>query len=164
MSTIKLLAMDVDGTLTNGKINITNTGELFKAFDVKDGYAIKHLLPLHGIKTAIITSRKSNIVSERAKELNISYIVQSSEDKVSSLRDICLAIGISLRECAYIGDDLNDIPLLKVVGLSGCPNDAVSEVRESCQFISSKTGGNGAVREFCEYIIKKKGNNTWHND
>jgi 3-deoxy-D-manno-octulosonate 8-phosphate phosphatase (KDO 8-P phosphatase) len=150
---IRLLAMDVDGTLTDGKIYMGEHGEMLKAFDIKDGYAVHELLPKHGIIPAIITGRESKIVENRAKELAVPLIYQNVSDKISQLEEILTEHGISLQETAFIGDDMSDLDCLKACGLSGCPNDAAGSVKSICSFVSAKKGGEGAVREFVEFII-----------
>lgn len=148
---IKMLVMDVDGTLTDGRIYIGNDGEVFKAFDVKDGYAIANLHKVD-IIPVIITGRKSKIVEERSKELKIKEVHQGIENKVEMLEDIAQKYNLSLEEVAYIGDDLNDLECMKVCGLTACPNDAVNEVKKEVSYICTKNGGNSAVREFIDYI------------
>ena len=148
---IKMLVMDVDGTLTDGKIYMGSDGEVFKAFDVKDGYAIAHLHEA-GIIPVIITGRKSKIVENRAKELNIKEVYQGVSDKVEKLKEVAKSNGVLLEEVAYIGDDLNDLDCMGICGLSACPNDAIDEVTSSVDFKCNKNGGYGAVREFIEYI------------
>lgn len=152
---IKVLAMDVDGTLTDGKINIGRDGEIFKSFDVKDGYAIKHLLPKFDILPVIITGRISEITENRAKELGIEYLYQNIKNKQEILLDLCKKHKIELQNIAYIGDDLNDLEIMQNVALAGCPADAVKEIRSIAHFISNKNGGNGAVRDFIEWIISQ---------
>ena len=149
---IKMLVMDVDGTLTDGKIYMGSDGEVFKAFDVKDGYAIAHLHEV-GIIPVIITGRKSKIVENRAKELNIKEVYQGVSDKVEKLKEVAKDNGVLLEEVAYIGDDLNDLDCMGICGLSACPNDAIDEVIQSVNYICKHSSGNGAVREFIEYIL-----------
>lgn len=151
---IKLVVMDVDGTLTDGKIYMGAEGELFKAFDIKDGYGVHELLPAYGIKSAILTGRKSDIVLNRAKELEIDYILQNIKEKGDAIRDLAIEAGCLLEEIAYIGDDIIDIAAMKLCGLKACPCDAVNEVQSICDFISDKKGGEGAVRDFIEWLIK----------
>ncbi len=153
---VKLLIMDVDGTLTDGKIYMGNQGEMMKAFSVKDGYAISTLLPQAGIKPVILTGRSSDIVIMRAKELGIQYVIQGSKDKIEDLKSILEKEAIDWTETAYIGDDLNDFGCMSKAGVKGCPCDAAKEIREIADFISSKAGGDGAVREFIEWIIQNK--------
>lgn len=148
---IKMLVMDVDGTLTDGKIYMGSDGEVFKAFDVKDGYAIAHLHEA-GIIPVIITGRKSKIVENRAKELNIKEVYQGVSDKFEKLKEVAKDNGVLLEEVAYIGDDLNDLDCMGICGLSACPNDAIDEVTSNVDFKCNKNGGYGAVREFIEYI------------
>ena len=148
---IKMLVMDVDGTLTDGKIYMGSDGEVFKAFDVKDGYSIAHLHEV-GIIPVIITGRKSKIVENRAKELNIKEVYQGVSDKVEKLKEVAKDNGVLLEEVAYIGDDLNDLDCMSICGLSACPNDAIDEVTSNVDFKCNKNGGYGAVREFIEYI------------
>lgn len=156
---VKLLFMDVDGTLTDGKIYIGNNGELFKAFDVKDGCGIHDILPKYGIIPVIITARESDIVKHRCNELNIDHYYQGCRQKREKMIEIANEFGICLNSegmlpgVAYIGDDILDIPCLEIAEFKGCPQNAVNEVREICNFISEYDGGNGAVREFIEWLI-----------
>lgn len=150
---IKALVMDVDGTLTDGGLYIGPNGEIAKRFHVKDGYAIHDLLPEKGIIPIIITGRQSEIVLQRCKELGIMHIVQGSKDKVADLKKILMQEKITLEETAYIGDDLNDLSCMKIVGLRGCPCDAADEVKQIADYITIRSGGNGAVREFVEKTI-----------
>lgn len=159
---IKILVMDVDGTLTDGKIYMSETGESMKAFSVKDGYGIHSILPVKQIIPVIITGRNSGIVWKRAQELDILYVYQNVKDKLeclnNMLREICEKENkyYDLSNVAYIGDDLNDLGCIKEVGsaggVTGCPKDAVRELKEECHFISAYQGGEGAVREFIDWI------------
>ena len=151
---IKMLVMDVDGTLTDGKIYIGENGEVMKAFNVKDGYGIV-MAKKQGILPVIITGRKSKIVKERAKELGIEELYQGIEDKVEVLKAVAQKHGILLEEVAYIGDDVNDLGCMKVCGLTACPNDAIDEVINDVDYKCEKSGGNGAVREFIDFIINR---------
>ncbi len=148
----KLLIMDVDGTLTDGKIYIGFNGEMMKAFDVKDGYAITTMLPKLGIVPIIITSRESEIVKNRAYELNIKYLFQGIHDKLSLVKQIVDQMGCELDNVIYIGDDINDLPCLKAVGLSACPADAVEEIKRVCNYVCHCKGGCGAVRELINKV------------
>lgn len=157
---IKLLVMDVDGTLTDGKIYMGSSGEMMKAFDVKDGYAIHEILPSLNIIPVIITGRKSQILENRCKELGITELHQGVREKRQLLKLIAEKYACELSEVAYIGDDLNDFSCMEIVkrenGLVGCPADAVKEVKRIADFVGQKTGGNGAVREFLEWIRDTK--------
>ena len=150
---IKMLVMDVDGTLTDGHIYIGPSGEVMKAFDVKDGYAIAHILPKVGITPVIITGRSSAIVEYRAKELKINELYQGVGDKLTKLKEVATAHGLTAKEIAYVGDDLNDLDCIKFCGVSACPQDAIPEVKESVSYICAHNGGSGAVREFVETLI-----------
>ena len=153
---IKLVLLDVDGTLTDGGIYRGNNGEELKRFNVKDGYAIVNAQKL-GIEFGIITGRKSELVEIRAKELRIKYLYQGISEKTVILEEIMKKDGLSKEEIAYMGDDLNDLLIMKQVGLSGTLKDAVDEVIQVADFVSKKNGGSGAVREFIEHILKKDG-------
>ena len=158
---IKILVMDVDGTLTDGKIYMSAQGELFKAFDIKDGCGIHDLLPMAGIIPVIITARKSAILGSRCREIGIEHCYQSCRDKVEKMTEVAVKFGLLpdangiYSEIAYIGDDVMDIPCMRLCGTVGCPVDAVEEVKDIATFVSSKGGGNGAVREFIEWILRK---------
>ena len=144
--------MDVDGTLTDGKIYMSNNGELFKAFDIKDGYAIANILPKLNIIPMIITGRNSDIVKKRCEELNIKALFQSVDNKDILLLTYCKDNFIDMQQVMYVGDDLNDIKCMEMCGYCACPADAVKEVRNICNFVSTKNGGNGAVREIIDWI------------
>lgn len=144
---IKMLVMDVDGTLTDGTIYIAPSGEVMKAFNVKDGYGIVQLRK-SGIVPVIITGRKSQIVEQRAKELKITELYQGIEDKLAKLKEIAEKYNVTAREIAYIGDDLNDMDCIEFCGFTGCPADAVDEVLQKVNYVCKHDGGNGAVREF----------------
>lgn len=151
---ITLLVMDVDGTLTDGKINMGPDGELFKSFNIKDGYAINEMLPAHGIIPAIITGRTSQIVERRAQELHITELYQGKHDKLDTLKALMAKYRCAKENVAYIGDDILDIVCMKECGLVGCPADSCREVKELAQFVSPSKGGEGAVRDFVEYVIQ----------
>ena len=150
---IKLLVMDVDGTLTDGKIYMSANGELMKAFNIKDGYAIARLKE-YGIEPAIITGRVSEIVKQRCAELKITELYQGIENKLFKLKDVCTKKGLSLSQVAYIGDDVNDLPCIQQCGVTACPADAVEKVKKAVNMVTEAKGGEGAVREFCEYLVE----------
>lgn len=159
---IKLLVMDVDGTLTDGAIHIGLNGECEKVFNVKDGYGIHDILPKYGIIPVIITARSSLIVKKRAEELGVKELYQGCSNKREKLIDVASKFGIlinndgRLPNTAYIGDDIPDLQCIKLVEISGCPLDAAETVKSSVDFISEFKGGDGAVREFIEWIILRK--------
>ena len=148
--------MDVDGTLTDGKIYMGNEGELMKAFDIKDGCGIHDILLPAGIIPIIITGRQSKIVENRCQEIGIKTLFQRARDKTEILNKVLSDMDSNLSDVAYIGDDINDLPCMRLVksagGIIGCPADAVNSVKAIADFISHRNGGNGAVREFIEYI------------
>ena len=152
---IKMLVMDVDGTLTDGHIYVSAEGEMMKAFHVQDGYAIAHILPAKGIVPVIITGRSSRIVEQRAKELKIVHLHQGIADKLSKLKEVAAALGVTADEIAYIGDDVNDLDCIRYCGLTACPADAVPVVRNSVKYICSRNGGSGAVREFIDKYMSQ---------
>ncbi len=156
---LQLLALDVDGILTDGSIYYGNSGEELKTFNIKDGLGIK-LLQRGGIAVAIITGRKSEIVARRARELGISDVIQGREDKLSALTSLCRDKKISLANCAYMGDDLPDITAIRSAGLGLTVSDATTRVREAADWVSAARGGHGAVREACEAILQARGTLT----
>jgi 3-deoxy-D-manno-octulosonate 8-phosphate phosphatase (KDO 8-P phosphatase) len=149
-----MLVMDVDGTLTDGKLYISANGEAYKVFSVKDGYGIE-MLHENMVTPVIITGRESQIVLNRANELGIERVYQGIKNKAVLLNEIAVKDNISFDEIAYIGDDNNDIECMKLCGLSGCPTDAASEVKAVCVFVSKMPGGAGAVREFAEEVVRR---------
>lgn len=153
---IKLLALDVDGVLTDGGLYIGEQGEVFKRFNAQDGMGISCALRSNLI-IALITGRQSEIVSRRAAELGITEIYQGVKDKKGMLRMLAEKYALNLTEVAYMGDDLNDLPVFSIAGLACAPANAVSEVKSSAHFVSSKCGGDGAVREVIEAILKARG-------
>ena len=155
---VRALVMDVDGTLTDGGIFIGASGEIMKNFYVRDGYAIKHMLPQMRILPIIITGRESEIVERRCRELDIVHLYQRSVDKMQDLRRVLAQEQIALEETAYIGDDVNDMECLQAVALAGCPCDAVPEIKKIADFIALSPGGHGAVREFIEWIKENEKN------
>lgn len=147
--------MDVDGTLTDGKIYMSDAGEIMKTFNIKDGCGIHDILIPAGIIPVIITGRSSQIVLNRCKELGITEVHQGIKNKIQKL----LQITNNLSTVAYIGDDINDLSCIESIkaagGLVGCPADAVEKVKNIADFISGKNGGNGAVRDFIEWVVEK---------
>ena len=149
---IKMLVMDVDGTLTDGCIYMGPQGEAMKAFSCKDGLGLTRILPKLGIVPVIITGRKSVILENRCRELKIQHLHQGVADKLPLLKELAASLGIPASQIAYIGDDLNDLECMEFCGLKGCPNDAVEPIRAISDYICKLDGGRGAVREFIDYI------------
>ena len=144
--------MDVDGTLTDGKIYMSGSGELFKAFNIKDGYTI-YTLDKIGIVPVIITGRLSDIVARRSEELRIKECHQGISDKLAKLQDIMQRYGATLDEVAYIGDDYNDLECMRLCGYSACPADAEDDIKQQVDYVCETKAGEGAVREFVKKII-----------
>lgn len=156
---IKYFVMDVDGTLTDGKIYMGNDGEMFKAFDIKDGYGIRNILPQNSIIPIVITARNSKIVENRCKELGITHYYQGCRDKKFLLSKLLKEENIPIdngkfKGTVYVGDDLIDLECMSICEFAACPADAVDEVKKYCIYISKKNGGDGAVREIIEYFVK----------
>lgn len=144
--------MDVDGTLTDGKIYMSASGEFIKVFDVKDGLAIHDILPSLHIIPVVITGRTSEILIRRCEELNIEHLYQGVRNKKEKLCQLVSNLQISLNEVAYMGDDINDLECMKIVGLSACPCNSSKQIREIADFIAKNVGGNGALREFVDWL------------
>lgn len=153
---IKIFITDVDGVLTDGRIILGSGGLELKAFHAQDGLGL-HLAKKSGLKIAVITGRYSEAVERRGRELDFDYVFQGVTDKKSVLREILNKEGLTLDETAYIGDDLNDLPILKLVGVRLAVGNAAVEVKESADYITRKEGGQGAVREAVELILQAQG-------
>ncbi|WP_456402796.1 KdsC family phosphatase [Hydrogenimonas sp.] len=153
---IKLIVLDVDGCMTDGRIIYTAAGDEIKAFNVKDGFAIVNWVAM-GRYAAIITGRSSKIVERRAKELGITHFYQGVKDKLARLERLCEELGISLDEVAVIGDDLNDYRMLEACGHSFVPADAMHHVARIADTVLSRKGGDAAVREMIELLILREG-------
>ena len=149
---IKMLIMDVDGTMTDGKIYMGPQGEVMKPFHCQDGLGIAQLLPEMGIVPVIITGRSSAIVENRARELRIHHVYQGVSDKLAVADRLAEEMGISRPEIAYIGDDLNDLVCMQACGLRACPANAAQQVVELADYVCRRNGGDGAVREFIDYL------------
>jgi len=154
-SKIKLVAFDVDGVMTDGSLTFLEDGREIKTYNAKDGLGVV-MLAKAGIITSIITARNNNVVKLRAEQIDIKELYMGQKNKVLALKELCEKYNLKTNEVAYMGDDLPDICVLKEVGLSCCPNDAVFEVKNVCNFISEKKGGRGAVRELCDFILKSQ--------
>lgn len=152
---IELVIFDVDGIMSDGKITYTHDGTEIKSFNVKDGLGIK-MLHQAGIKTAIITGRKSEIVALRAKELGIQHLLQQREDKLAASLELSQELGIPSAHIAFMGDDLPDLSAIKHLGLGITVANAHELVKEHADYICKENGGDGAVREACEYILHAK--------
>lgn len=153
---IRLLLLDVDGVLSDGRIVYDAHGTEIKTFDVKDGHGIK-MLQRAGIEVGIISGRSSKVVNVRAKELGIDILYQGISDKKVPYAEIVTQRGFRHDEIAYIGDDIVDLPILCRVGFSVATADAVDDIRPYVHYVTNRYGGRGAVREVCDLILKARG-------
>lgn len=153
---IKLVIFDFDGVFTDGKIIFDSNGNAMKHYQVKDGMGIKRLQEA-GFKIGVISGWKDNMSQQYIlKHLKIKRFSLGSNKKLDILKEWCDELQITLEEVAYMGDDLNDILVMKEVKIVACPNNSVGEVKKVANIVCKRNGGNGAVREFCEYLIHNK--------
>jgi 3-deoxy-D-manno-octulosonate 8-phosphate phosphatase (KDO 8-P phosphatase) len=153
---IKLLITDVDGVLTDGGIIYDDAGVEYKRFNVKDGFIVAQLRK-SGIMVGAITGRNSKVVENRCEELHFDFHYHGIKDKYKKLNEVLEVLEINLEEVAYIGDDLIDLPILKKVGFSACPADALPYISGQVDYISSLQGGQGVFREVADLILQSKG-------
>jgi 3-deoxy-D-manno-octulosonate 8-phosphate phosphatase (KDO 8-P phosphatase) len=153
---VRLAIFDVDGVMTDGTIFIGPQGEAFKAFNIQDGHGVK-MLQASGIATAIISGRSSESVSRRAAELHIPHVVQGSSDKARSFDELIAALGVEATACAFMGDDLPDLPVLRRCGFAVAVANACEAVKSAAHYVTRASGGQGAVREFCELVLRAQG-------
>ncbi len=153
---IRLLLLDVDGVLTDGRLYYGNSGEEIKAFNIQDGLGIK-LLQQGNIQVGIITGRVSALLQRRADELGINPVVQGREDKLTALNELLESMDIGMDEIAFMGDDLPDLPVIRRVGLGITPANGSSTVAQQAQWKTTRSGGDGAVREVAEMILSAQG-------
>ena len=160
MKDIKLVAMDCNGILTDGSMYYLENGLQMKRFHVLDDMGFV-LLKRHGILTAIISGEENALIAKRAEELQADYLVMGESDKLEALRAICKEREIEFTECAYIGDDVNDLPAMRACGLSFAPPNAHPVVRNSGAYVTAATGGNGCFREVADQILEKYIRQSW---
>ena len=153
---IKLLILDVDGVLTDGRLFFDDQGKEYKCFHARDGHGIK-LLRQTGVEVAVISGRKSNSVALRMKSLGVEHVYQGHENKIAAFNEIIQSLSVSPEQVAHMGDDLLDLPIMVRVGLSIAVNDANSAVKERADWCTSTSGGLGAVREVCDFIMQAQG-------
>jgi len=153
---IRLLVLDVDGVMTDGRIIMNYAGREIKNFDVKDGHGIK-ILMRYGIDVILVTGRKSTVVEHRARDLGIGEVHQGVTNKLEISDTILRNRSLNYEHIAFVGDDIVDIPLLRRVGFSVAVADAAEDVRKCADYVTIRKGGRGAVREVCEVILKAKG-------
>ena len=149
---IRLVAFDVDGVFTDGRFYLSNDGVESKAFHTQDGYGIRQLINA-GIEVAVISGRRSGAVERRKAELGVNHVIQGCRDKVAALDNLLATLRLTTEQCAFVGDDMPDLPLLKTVGFSIAVANAVPEIREQCDYTTTASGGFGAVREVCELVL-----------
>lgn len=152
---VRLLALDVDGVLTDGSLYYGPGGEEIKVFNVKDGMGVT-LARRGGLEVAIITGRSTRALELRARDLKIRHLYMGCSDKVAALREISEELKLQPSEIAFIGDDLNDLPAFRYVGMAVAVADAVSEMKEQAHYVTNAAGGRGAVREVVELILKQQ--------
>ena len=152
LATLKLLVLDVDGILTDGGLYYTESGEILKKFNVKDGLGIKRLIQA-GVAVAIISANSSEATLHRAARLNVEHVFINIKDKLETLTALCAQLNIELHQVASMGDDLSDLPVMKAVGCPMTVTDAMPENIDCAVYVTQKGGGQGAVREVCDRII-----------
>ena len=152
---IELIILDVDGTLTDGKVYYDNDGQELKAFNIKDGLMIASWNKM-GKKSAIITGRKSNIVEKRANELGIEFVKQGIKNKLECLNELLKELNLKYSNVAVIGDDMNDYKILKKAEISFCPNDANYRIQDMVDVVTNKNGGEGCVAYMIEKLIEQE--------
>lgn len=153
---IRVAIFDVDGVLTDGALYYTDAGEEMKAFSVLDGHGIR-MLQEGGVAAAIISGRSSRALEARARNLGIELLVQGASDKLAAFSQILGRCGVTAESCAFVGDDLPDLPVMARCGLAVAVPDAPAPVRQQAQYVTRARGGRGAVREFCEIILRARG-------
>jgi 3-deoxy-D-manno-octulosonate 8-phosphate phosphatase (KDO 8-P phosphatase) len=156
LSQIRLVAFDVDGVFTDGRLYLSDAGVESKAFNTQDGYGVRRLIE-NNIDVAVISGRESAAVAQRMAELGVAHVIQGCKDKVAALDKLTAELGINATQCAYVGDDVPDLPLLQKVGYAVAVANAVVEVQQQCDYTTAAAGGHGAVREVCELVLAAQG-------
>lgn len=149
---LRLVAFDVDGVFTDGRFYLADDGTETKAFHTQDGFGVRRLLE-SGVAVAVISGRTSPAVEKRMAELGVQHTILGCRDKVAALDELAASLGIPVPSCAYVGDDLPDLALLEHVGFSVAVANAVPALHESCDYVTKKAGGSGAVREVCDLVV-----------
>ena len=156
LGNIRLVAFDIDGVFTDGRFYLSDDGVESKSFCTQDGFGIRQLLKV-GVEIAVISGRKSVAVERRMSELGVRHVILACNDKPAAFDTLTEELGITADEAAFVGDDIPDLPLLSKVGYSFAVANAVSAVREYCDYTTKTSGGNGAVREICDLILAAQG-------
>lgn len=157
LNNVKAFIFDVDGVLTDGKLHISEKGELLRQMNVKDGYALKHALK-KGYEICIISGGNNPAVKSRLQGLGITNVYLGIDDKMESLNEFSHVYDVPLKNICYMGDDIPDIPVMKVVGLATCPQNAVPEVKAISHYVSHRNGGDTCVRDIIEQVLKVQNN------
>ncbi len=153
---IRLIAFDVDGILTDGGLYLSDSGEEFKRFNSLDGHGLK-MLKASGVELAIITGRTSRCVELRAHNLGITHLYQGVEDKLGAMQKLLATLGLAIQDAAYMGDDVVDLPVMRRSGLAITVPEAPQLVRDNAHYVTQRNGGQGAVRETCELLMSAQG-------
>ena len=156
---VRLIAFDIDGVFTDGRFYLSDEGVETKAFHTQDGYGIRRLLGA-GMEVGVISGRKSAAVERRMAELGVPHVILGCKNKVDAMDELAERLGLAVSECAYVGDDLPDLPLLQHVGFSVAVANAVPALHEYCDFVTTKAGGFGAVREICDLLVAASENES----
>jgi 3-deoxy-D-manno-octulosonate 8-phosphate phosphatase (KDO 8-P phosphatase) len=152
LTELRLVAFDIDGVFTDGRFYLSDDGVETKTFNTQDGYGIRRLLDA-GIEVAVISGRHSGAVERRMSELGVRHVFLGTRDKIADFDGLITELGIDANQCAYVGDDIPDLPLLKRAGYSIAVANAVAAVRDYCDYTTLARGGHGAVREICDLVI-----------
>ena len=152
LADLRLVAFDVDGVFTDGRIYFAADGTEMKAFHTQDGYGVRRLLN-SGVAVAVISGRKSPAVEMRMAELGVAHVILGCKDKVAALDEIAASLGISTDACGFVGDDLPDLPLIEHVGFSAAVANAMPILKKRCDYVTTQSGGAGAVREICDLVV-----------
>ena len=153
---VRLAIFDVDGVTTDGTLYFNAQGEVFKAFNILDGHGVK-LLQKAGVATAILSGRKSRAVARRAKELSIAHVIQGTgDDKVPAFERLVKKLRLNAQACAFMGDDIQDLPVMRRCGFAVAVANAVDEVKAAAHYVTRASGGKGAVREFCDLVLRAR--------
>ena len=153
---IRLALFDVDGVLTDGRLYYGPGGEAMKAFNILDGHGLK-MLARSGVSTGLLSGRKSEAAAVRARELGIAHVILGVDDKLAHFERLRESLGLEASQCAFVGDDLPDAPVLQRCGLAVAVANAVDEVKAIAHLVTTARGGEGAVREFCEFVMRAQG-------
>jgi 3-deoxy-D-manno-octulosonate 8-phosphate phosphatase (KDO 8-P phosphatase) len=153
---IRLLVLDVDGVLTDGTFWLREDGDEWKAFHATDGLGLRLLMDA-GVEVALLSGRRSAVVERRARELGIGHVIQGADDKAAAIYRLGTELGVEPVEMAYMGDDLVDVPAMRLVGFAAAPADARPEALAASAWVAARGGGRGAVRDLCEHLLREMG-------